>query len=404
VNRRRRTRACPRFDDRRLVAAAPVAPIAFGLIALAGACTPDVGSDPTPAAMQFDLAARPPRAPQPTALIVNPQTGRIDFSLTGTPLPADCSSQQALPQAECQFDRYLETLNGFPTVTPASAPASAPLDPATLTLGENVVVVGATGSGLVTDLSVGFDTTSNSLTLAPSHGWTLGEFYWVGVRGYANGVRAADGREVVGSPTMSLLKQDTPLTCGAAIPDDVDPHCPAFQVLASQASTPAAAAAQLFQLEAIRMAYLAGHGFDVMTAAGLPKAEIAVLWGFPIHTNSVPVLAPSAGAVPQVPSSDTILVGVQGPVDPATVSAFVVREQNGPVVVMDLTAAAAGDLDAGFPRVAATYAAGAAPGSGAIVIKAAAPFPPGTRSASSSPTPSTPPAARRWSPRPCPCC
>src|SRR5436190_20519141 len=95
--------------------------------ALAGACTPDVGSDPTPTAMEVDLTAAPPRAPQPTALIVNPQTGHIDFSLAGTPLPDDCSTQQALAPAECQFDQWLQTLDGFPTVTPASAPASAPL-------------------------------------------------------------------------------------------------------------------------------------------------------------------------------------------------------------------------------------------------------------------------------------
>ena len=57
---------------------------------------PDVGSDPTPTAMEVDLTATPPRAPQPTALIVNPQTGHIDFSLAGTPIPDDCSTQQAL--------------------------------------------------------------------------------------------------------------------------------------------------------------------------------------------------------------------------------------------------------------------------------------------------------------------
>ena len=125
--------------------------------ALAAACTPDVGADPTPTAMEFDLTATPPRAPQPTLLVVNPQTGHIDFSLAGTPIPDDCATQTALTEAECQFDQWLQTLNGFPTVTPASAPASAPLDPATLTLGQNVVVVGAKGSGLVTDLAVGFD-------------------------------------------------------------------------------------------------------------------------------------------------------------------------------------------------------------------------------------------------------
>jgi hypothetical protein len=338
------------------------------LTVLAAACVPDVGTDPIPTALQFDLTSTPPRAPQPTGLIVNPQTGRIDFSLAGTPIPADCASQQALTQAQCQFDQYLQTLNGFPTVTPASAPATAPLDPTTLTLGQNVVVVGAKGSGPVTDAAVGFDEATTSLTLRPAQGWALGEFYWVGVRGYANGVRDAGGGLVVGSPTMSLLKQDEPLTCGATDPSEVEPHCPAFQVLASQSSSSEEAAERLFQLEAIRTAYVAGHGFDVMAAAGLPKDEIAVLWGFPIHTNSVAVLVPSAGVVPRVPAANQILVGVQGPVDAATVSAFTGTAPGGSVVVMDLTAAMAGNLVAAFPPVTATYA------SGAIAIQAAAPF------------------------------
>jgi hypothetical protein len=346
------------------------AEVCAALLALVGACTPNVGSEPTPASMQFDLTSTPPRAPQPTALLVNPQTGLIDFGQTGTPLPADCTSQQALTQAQCQFDQYLQTLNGFPSVTPGSAPASAPLDPTSLTVGQNVVVVGAKGAGLVTDVGVGFDAASSALTLAPAHGWNLGEFYWVGVRGYANGVRASGGVQVVGSPTMALLKQDSSLTCGATDPSALDPHCPGFEVVA-QSAPPAAAPAQVFQLEAIRMAYLAGHGFDLMAAAGLPKDQIAVLWGFPIHSNSVPVLAPTAGVVPLVPAANQLLVGVQGPVDPATVSAFVPMGHAGPVVVMDLTAAGAGDLGATFPPVAAAYA------SGAIAIQASAPFPAG---------------------------
>jgi hypothetical protein len=341
------------------------------LTVLAVACVPDVGMDPVPAAMQLDLTSTPPRAPQPTALIVNPTTGLIDFSLAHIPIPADCASQQVLSQAQCQFDQYLQTLNGFPTVTTASAPASAALDPATLTLGTNVVAVGAKGGGPVTEAAVGFDEASTSVTLLPAKGWALGDFYWVGVRGYANGVRDANGGQVVGSPTMSLLKQDEPLTCGATDPTEVDPHCPAFQVLASQATSPQAAAEQLFQLEAIRMAYVAGHGFDVMAAAGLPKEEIAVLWGFPIHTNSVAVLAPTAAVVPKVLAANQLAVGVQGPVDPATVTAFVGPTMQGSVVVMDLTAVGAGNLAAAFPPVAVAYA------SPAIVIQASAPFPAG---------------------------
>jgi hypothetical protein len=319
--------------------------------------------------MQFDLTATPPRTPQPTGLIVNPQTGHIDFSLAGTPIPDDCTTQMALTQAQCQFDQFLQTLDGFPSVTPASAPASAALDPATLTLGQNVVVVGVKeGTGLVTNgLQVGFDSATSSLSIVPMQPWVLGELYWIGVRGYANGVRAAGGQEVVGSPTMALLKQDTTLTCGAADPAHVDPSCPAYQVLV-QGSTPALAAMQLFQLEAIRLAYQSGGGFDAMAAAGLDKPETAVLWGFPIQTSSVALLVPPSAAVPQVPAPDHILVGVQGTVDPATVVALSPAGQAGPVVVADLTALAAGDMVNTFPPVTASYAAPA------IVIAAAAPF------------------------------
>jgi hypothetical protein len=34
-------------------------------------------------------------------------------------------------------------------------------------------------------VTVGFETASSSLTVTPQRGWTLGEFYWMGVRGYA---------------------------------------------------------------------------------------------------------------------------------------------------------------------------------------------------------------------------
>jgi hypothetical protein len=345
--------------------------LAVALTALALACTPDVGSTPVPTAMQFDLTATPPRAPQPTALIVNPQTGLIDFSLAGTPIPADCSTQTALTGAQCQLDQWLQTLDGFPSLSTASAPASAALDPATLTLGANVVVFDAMAGALVLPGPVaGFDAASTSLTVTPPGPWTLGDFYWIGVRGYANGVRDAGGGEVVGSPTMALLKQDTSLTCGAPDPTQLDPHCPGYEVVALGSASAAAAAAQLFQLEAIRQAYIAGHGFDVMAASGLPKAELAVLWGFPIHTNSVPLLLPGTAAVPHVPAADQIVVGVQGPVDPTTVSAFAAPAQGGPVVVMDLTAVAAGDLTAGFPPVAAAYVASV----GAIAIQFASAF------------------------------
>jgi hypothetical protein len=346
------------------------------LAPLLAACTPDVGASntPPPTSMQFDLTSLPPRAPQPTGLIINEQ-GKIDFSLAGTPLPDDCSTQQALTQAQCQFDQWLQTLNGFPSLSTASAPASASLDPATLTVGQNVVVFAARSQTAVTNVAVSFDDATTSLTVTPTQPWTLGELYWIGVRGYANGVRDTAGGEVVGSPTMALLKQTDSLTCGATDPASLDPHCPGFEVVAQGATSPEAAAMQVFQLEQIRTAYAEGGAFEAMEAAGLPRDEIAVLWGFPIHTSSVPLLVPPTAAVPRVLAANTIAVGVQGPVDPATVSAFVVRQHNGPVVVMDLAEANAGDLNAAFPPVGAQYVVSG--DVGAIAIQAAAPFPAG---------------------------
>jgi hypothetical protein len=327
------------------------------LLAGLAACTPDLGRDGVPEAMEFDTEASPPRLPQPTGLVVNPRTGHIDFALTGTPLPADCADAQGISPAECDFDHYLESLDGFPTVTPAAAPATAELDPTTLTLGANVVVLSTRDPADVPPLAVAYDEKSRSLAVVPEPSWSIHEYYWIAVRGYAGGVRARSGAEVVGSPTMALLKQDDPLPCGASTPDDVPASCPALELLAQ--NQPEAEARQtVFMLESIRAAYVASGVWERLAGAGLPKEEIAVLWGFPTHSSSVAELEPAAGLVPHVTAANELRIHVQGPVDEKTVSAFVVREQQGPVVLMDLTAAASGDLVAGFPRARATFVGG----------------------------------------------
>ena len=104
------------------------------------ACVPDVAKDPRPEAMEFDPTAMPPRAPQPTGLVVDPVTHRINLALAGMVVPPDCTVVAPLSQAECEFNTYLQSLDGFPTVTPALAPATAALDPATLTVDRKSVV------------------------------------------------------------------------------------------------------------------------------------------------------------------------------------------------------------------------------------------------------------------------
>jgi hypothetical protein len=325
----------------------------FALAIAACACTPDIADDPPPEAMEFDLGSEPPRAPEPSALIIDQQTGLIDFSLAGLELPEDCSTSPVLSQAGCEFNRYLETLDGYPTRSPVRAPATAELDLDSVTPGDNLVIVGARGQTPVTDVVVGFDAATRSLVLRREASWTPGEFYWVGIRGYANGVRAEGGSTVVGSPTQFLLKQETPLTCGAASPSAIEPSCPAL-ALVSAGRTPAEAAGALFQLETVRQAYLRGGGFELMAALGLPKDELALLFGFPIHTASVLELDPSAGVVPEVTGSGEIRIAVTGSVDPATV-APIAPPVPGSVALIDLTALAQGDFAAAFIEFSASF-------------------------------------------------
>jgi hypothetical protein len=346
---------------KRLVVTAAVA------LTAAASCVPTLPHDPTPEAMEFDPQSFPPRVPQPTSLIVNPTTKKIDFSLAGLTIPSDCTMATIISQAECEFDQYLQTLDGFPTVTPAQTPATADLDPATLTP-QNVVAFAARAGTPVADLQIGFQTVGRFLTLRPKH-WSVGEFYWAAVRGYANGVRATSGAEVVGVPTQFLLKQETPLTCGAATPDELDPKCPAYALLLQK--QPDKAAASVFQLEQIRSDLQNLHAWEAIQAAGIPKEEVAVIWGFPTHSTSVAEVDPSPAAmiVPQMTAPNQIKIAVQGPVDPATVRSFVLKDHFGGVIVVDLTTLATMDLVNGLPHVEAEYR------DGNIVITAAAPLP-----------------------------
>jgi hypothetical protein len=368
----RRDGVSARFCLEGMAAAAARATMALAMAAAPG-CTPEVPRDPVPEEMIYDLQSRPPNVPQPTVLVMNPTTQHIDFSQAGVILPADCATAPTpppgatpMPQAECEFDHYLQSLDGFPTVTPATAPASAALDPTTLTPA-NVVVVNATTGAVVPDAKVAFDTTSGHLVVRPARSWSVGATYWIGVRGYGNGVRAVGGKEVVGSTTHALLKRKESLTCNAKRPGPIMPACPGLELL-SQSYPPEVATELLFQLEPAWEIYAAGGGFALMAAAGLPREELAVLWGFPVHSFSVAELDPTAGLVPAVVAPNEIHVAVQGTVDPASVKATVFMGDIGTVVLMDLTALGAMDLPKAIPPAEASYAAGG------IVIRTAAPL------------------------------
>jgi hypothetical protein len=248
-------------------------------LGLSAACTPEIGTDPVPASMPFDPTAMPPRVPEPTHVLVNPTTKRLDFAIAGITVPADCAAPGPLPQAQCEFYQYLQRLDGYPTVTPARTPAPGPIDPATLTP-DNVVVVDATSGQVVREVTLGFDAAAGYLTITPKTRWDVGHLYVIGVRGYARGIKTG-GREIVAPVPYYLLKQDSSLTCGATAPEAIADTCPPYALLASSMA-PAAARATALQLEALRASYNQLHTTELLAMPGnIPRGELAMYWPSP---------------------------------------------------------------------------------------------------------------------------
>jgi hypothetical protein len=339
--------------------------VALGLSA--AACTPDIPTDPVPASMQFDPAASPPRVPEPTHILVNPTTKRLDFSIGGITVPADCAAPGPMPQAQCEFYQYLQRLDGYPTVTPARTPAPGPLDPATVTP-DNVVVVDATAGQVFREVTLGFDPVASYLTIVPKTHWEVGHLYFVGVRGYARGVKTA-GRQVVAPVPYYLLKQDTSLTCGAATAEAIPDTCPPYVLLANQMA-PAAARTTVLQLESLRASYNQLHTTELLAQpGGIPKGELAIYWAFPTHSSPVAEVDPPTGAVPKPVDDRTLSIAVDGAIDPAKLVPTTAGKP-GTVTLMDLTAVLETNLVAGLPPFEVSYQGQA------LLLKASAPLVP----------------------------
>lgn len=326
-------------------------------LAWAVACTPDIDQDPVPqfATMEFD--SQTGRIPQPTSLVINPLTGLIDMGLVGIDVPVDCQSipGAAMPQAECEFLQYLESLDGFPTVGAATAPSSSPLDMATVTLAPaaaTLIVANGQGQALTPDTaSVTFDAATNNLRIEPLSGWDIGSNYVVAVRGYDNGIQAQGGLRMIASLTYFMLKQEESLTCGAAQPAELDETCQYFALLAGEfPESPELAKESLFQLELIRQEYGAAGVWGLVDLFGWAKDEVAIIWPFGTHSNPVVELNPQLGMLPVVePENNIVALPVKGEIDPATLTAHSASNTSGSVLLLNLTQLDAGDLENGFP-------------------------------------------------------
>jgi hypothetical protein len=324
------------------------------------ACTPEIDTDPVPAVMEFDPNAKPPRVSEPSFLARDPTTGKIDLGVAGIDVPADCSTQPALARAQCEFNQYLESLDGFPTVATARTPVSGPVDLPTATVPANVAVIDGITKQPINQVAVSYDATARYLVIAPSRSWPTAGFIWIGVRGYDAGIRV-QGKPVVASTAYNLLKRNDSLTCGATTPAAIPATC-GYLGLLSQQMSPDMARASLVSLEGLRTVFtlpqVGGGGWASLEAAGIPKAQAVVLWGFPVHSNPVIDLYPPAGLVPQPAGANEIRLAVNGTLDPATVTPLRVAQSVGTVMLVNLDALAEPMPTGGFPAFDARYAAG----------------------------------------------
>jgi hypothetical protein len=342
---------------------------ALALAALAGlGCNPDIPQNGIPAfvELEFDPSSSPPKSYEPNLLVTNPETGLLDFSAAGMAIPADpleCGTQTAMPVASCEFYWYLQQLDGFPTLTPARTPVSAPIDLATVTLPGNLFIYEfMRGTAPVTEGTV--TDKDGYLKFDPAGGWDIGGLYLVAVRGYENGIKDTSGDEAVKSIIYVLLQQDNPLTCG--ITDATDPalpNCGFYSLFSGDArfrdlpagEKEATILATLAQLEQLRQLYKGEVGlpFDVWTQVEekgqMPPAEVGILWAFRTHTASVVELNPNTGLAPVVASPTEIHLTPKGPIDATTLKPFSLSDPTGDVFLLDGTAFLGGDFLAALP-------------------------------------------------------
>lgn len=192
--------------------------------------------------------------PTPTDLVKDPQTGLLK-------LPLDA----AMPLAEQEFRRYLNTLDGYPVTSTGSIPVSGPIDVATLP-GTVVMVNLETGRRL--DVDVAFNEETLKIEVVPRNDTVdnqlqPGQSYAVGLWGYDGGLKDMDGNGVVADAAFFFVRS----------PENLNDHVPAMP-----GATTAEKQATAEQLEVVRTSL--DPLLDRVSLAGIDRENIAVVSSF----------------------------------------------------------------------------------------------------------------------------
>jgi hypothetical protein len=243
----------------------------------ATACAPEVENQ-APADVvvaQFDPTGVPAVVPSPNDLAIDTTTGLVKA-------PIDPNASPAMQE----FTRdYLNTLNGFPTASPATAKI-VDLDPSTINPQSVRFIDMYAGTPIATapvTPTITYDDATDTLRiLPPATGWPKGARYAVALVGGENGLKGTNGRPLVGSATWAFARSPEPLvTCE----DLTAPNCQtATELIPSTETDPAARladqTASALRLEQLRRAYK--PLLEALENQGVKREDVALMWTFSI--------------------------------------------------------------------------------------------------------------------------
>ena len=212
--------------------------------------------------------------PSPSDLARDPTTGRLH-------LPID----DAMPEAEQEFRRYLSTLDGYPITSTVSVPVSGPIDPDSL---PGALILVDQERGLSLETTTWFDPQRQVIVAQPKveqeqHRLRPGATYRVGLWGYQGGARGLEGAPLIADAAFYLLRSRSPLT----------EHLGAMPGQTRQEKEEAA-----MRLEPIRAEY--GPLLDTIARFGPPRDQIAAAATFTTTSRPSIWLDVATGQVPTV--------------------------------------------------------------------------------------------------------
>jgi hypothetical protein len=273
------------------------------LLAAGSGCGPNVVAPTTTATVtaQFDPLAAPPVVPTPN-----------DLAFTGGDgVHLNIPDQPGQSPAQLAFNAYLRSLTGFPPGSTVGATFSGALDATSVTVPTAtapgaIVVVDTTAGAAVTGLAVSVASDGKSFSVGNPARFTSGHRYAVLVFGGsdANGLRGADGKKVIASPTFFFLRSPTPLVQRCANPGDASCACPAA-ALASATDTTCHSATQALSDAQARQAEPQRQAVNQALSQLLPLAapsrsrnDVVLFWSFTITAQPVAEFDPASGELP----------------------------------------------------------------------------------------------------------